>query len=340
MIKKLDEMPADKTQTAESVVKVAVIGTGVMGQNHLRVYDGLKGVKLVGLYDSDHMKASVLADQYNCTALSLLEDVVDAVDAISICTPSVTHHEFGKFFLNRKVHCLIEKPLAASQSECQDLIGCAKRANVKLLVGHIERFNPAVQQVFSLLKQGAKIQAIEARRLSSVSARIKDVDVIMDLMVHDLDIVLALARSGVERVYATEARTDVTAGGDYVTGLLEFKSGVTATVVASRMSQNPVRKLTVTTDRGAVEVDYQNQSADIYLKTSTIDRGSNSPFGQYASGISMESVQIRRQEPLQLELSHFVDIINSDQKPFVSGQQALDALMVVWEIQDIVKRGR
>ncbi len=329
-----------KKQLSEGILNVAVIGTGVMGQNHLRVYEGLKGVKLVGLYDVDKHKASTLAQHYNCVSFDELTDIVGVVDAVSICTPSVTHHVYGQFFLSNGVHCLIEKPLAASQTECEELIRSAEKAGVKLLVGHIERFNPAVQQVFSMLQQGAKIQAIEARRLSSVSARIKDVDVVMDLMVHDLDIVLALASSPVSKVYASEVKTDVTSGGDYVTGLLEFESGVSATVIASRMSQNPVRKLTVTTDRGAVEVDYQNQSADVYLKTSTIDRGDGSPFGQYASGISMESVQIRRQEPLQLELSHFVDIINHDLEPFVSGHQALDALKVVWKMQNIITCGR
>ena len=324
-------------QESHVPLRVGVVGVGVMGQNHLRVYDNLKGVKLVGLYDPDKQKAIQLAKAYNCIAFKNLEEMASQVDAVSICSPSVFHYESGCELLDKGIHCLIEKPLANTKSECSTLITKAEAANVKLLIGHIERFNPAIQQVFSLLKQGAKIQAIDARRLSSVSSRIKDVDVVTDLMVHDLDIVLALAKSKVQRVIGAQVKTPVSNGGDYVAASLEFENGILATVTASRISQNPVRKLTVTTDQGTVEIDYQNQSAEVFLKSSTINRGGEyEPFGQYASGITMESVQIRRQEPLYLELSHFVEIIRENKEPFVTGNQALEALEIVWEVQNMI----
>lgn len=333
-------MPQAKEKLPEAagrLVRIGVVGTGVMGQNHLRVYDGLKDAVLVGIYDPDHEKAAALATQYNCTAFSSQEKMAECVDAVSICSPSTTHHQCGLLYLDRNIHCMIEKPLATTRQDCLELIDRAKQSGVKLLVGHIERFNPAIQQVFSLLQQGAKIQAIEARRLSSVSGRIKDVDVVMDLMVHDLDIILALAQSEIQTVSASQVRTESSSGGDYVTGLLDFANGVSATVTASRISQNPVRCLTVTTDQGTVVIDYQNQSADVFLKSSTINRGGEfAPFGQYASGITMENIQIRRQEPLQLELAHFIDIIKNDGDAFVTGQQGLAALELVWEIQKII----
>lgn len=318
-------------------VKVGVVGAGVMGQNHLRVYDGLKNTRLIGLFDPDQLRAKELAAEYNCVSYPNLAELAAAIDAVSVCSPSVTHHECGHYLIDQGIHCLIEKPLATSQEDCLDLIEKAKLAKVKLLVGHIERFNPAVQQIFSLLRQGANIQAIEARRLSSVSARIKDVDVVMDLMVHDLDIVLALVDSKVTSIQASEVRTEESQGGNYVTALLGFENGIAASVTASRISPNPVRSMSVTTDQGTVEIDYQNQSADVYLKSSLVNRGGEyGAFGQYASSISMENVQIRRQEPLQLELKHFVDIIREDLEPFVSGHQALSALEAVWEIQKII----
>lgn len=319
--------------------RIGVIGVGVMGQNHLRVYDQLKDTVLVGCFDTDQKKNKDVAEQFGCRAFNNIEDMIGNVDAVSVCAPSSLHKEYGLFFLNRGVHCLIEKPLATTREDGGALIAAAERNNVRLLVGHIERFNPAVQQVFSLLSEGAKIQAIEAQRLSAVSARIRDIDVVADLMVHDLDIVLALARSSTKRVTAAQVSTEQSGGGDHVTTLIEFESGVLANLTASRISQLPVRRLTVTTDSGVVAVDYMNQSADIYLHSETIQRDrSITPFGEYSSGISLESVQIRRQEPLQLELMHFVDIVRNGGQPMISGEQALAAMELVWKIQAVLEK--
>ena len=310
-----------------------------MGQNHLRVYDHLKNAELIGFYEPDLDKCNVIEEKFGCKSFDSLEALADAVDAVSICVPSSFHIETGKVFLARGIHCLIEKPLATSREDCLELIDCAQSNNAKLLVGHIERFNPAVQQIFNLLTEGAKIQAIDARRLSAVSARIKDVDVVTDLMVHDLDIVTALADSPIKLLYAGAVRTEKSNGKDHVSVLLQFDSGILATVTASRISQNMVRRLSVTTDHGVVEVDYVNQSADVYLGHEIIRRDqSKRPFGEYSCGISLESVQIRRQEPLQLELAHFIDIIENDGEPLVSGEQGLAAMEVVWSIQDILEQ--
>jgi predicted dehydrogenase len=318
-------------------VRIGVVGVGVMGQNHLRVYERLKDAILVGCFDVDSEKNAEAAAQFGCRPFSSTEDMIGAVDAVSICAPSSLHRECGLFFLNQGVHCLIEKPLATTKEDCLALIDSAQRNDVQLLVGHIERFNPAVQQIFTLLSEGAKIQAIDAQRLSAVSARIRDIDVVTDLMVHDLDIVLALEGSPVKILSAAEVSTEKSHGGDHVTTLIQFESGVLANLTASRISQLPIRRLTVTTDSGVVAVDYMNQSADIYLHSETITRDrSISPFGEYSSGISLESVQIRRQEPLQLELIHFVNIIQTGAPPKISGAQALAALDLVWDIQAIL----
>jgi len=327
------------TTTAEinGKVRIGVVGAGVMGQNHLRVYDQLKNSVLVGCFDIDQDKNIEVAAQFGCVPFSHMENMIGEVDAVSICAPSSLHRECGLFFLNQGVHCLIEKPLATTKEDCLALIDSAQRNDVQLLVGHIERFNPAVQQIFTLLSEGAKIQAIDAQRLSAVSARIRDIDVVADLMVHDLDIMLALEGSAVKNMAAAAVSTEKSQGGDHISTLIQFESGVIANLTASRISQLPVRRLTVTTDSGVVAVDYMNQSADIYLHSETIQRDrSITPFGEYSSGISLESVQIRRQEPLQLELIHFVDIIQTGAPPMISGAQALSALELVWEIQAIL----
>ena len=188
-----------------------------------------------------------------------------------------------------------------------------------------------------MLSEGAKIQAIDAQRLSTVSARIRDIDVVADLMVHDLDIILALEGGAIKTLSAAEVSTKKSSGGDHVTALIKFESGVLANLTASRISQLSVRRLTVTTDSGVIEIDYMNQSADIYLHNEVIQRDRVlNPFGEYASGISLESVQIRRQEPLQLELGHFVNIVQTGNAPMISGAQALTALELVWNIQAVL----
>jgi len=326
------------TAKDNNTIKIGVIGTGMMGANHLRVYKELQNVELVGLCDPNPTTREKNARIYKCHAFQSYEEMIGQVNAVSICNPSIHHYECAKLMMTHGIHCLVEKPLATTPEHCMYLIQCSEDNNVKLLVGHIERFNPAVQQIFSLLQEGAKIQAIDARRLSAVSARIRDVDVAMDLMIHDLDIILALANSPVRKIKASQVRTETSSGGDYISALLSFENGITASVTASRISQNPVRRLTVTTDRGTVEVDYQNQSTEVYLQSSIIERDQHkNPFGQYASGITMENVRIRRQEPLLLELKHFIDIIQENKSPYVTGKQAKEALEIVWQIQDLIE---
>ncbi|TFH40423.1 MAG: Gfo/Idh/MocA family oxidoreductase, partial [Lysobacterales bacterium] len=295
-------------------VRVGVIGAGTMGCNHLRVYDSLKNAELVGFYDPDQQDSKALAEKYRCIAFETPEEAAKAVDAVSICSPSTTHGRVGEFFLNAGVHCLIEKPLATNEAECRALIDLAARKNAKLLVGHIERFNPAIRQLSLMLAgRGQKIHAIDIRRLSAVSQRITDVDVVADLMVHDLDIVIDLAGTKVSLNSAAAVGAGSDRGADHVTALLDLGGDAIACLTASRITQHTVRRISVTTDTGLIEVDYINQSVEIY-RHDRIKRtqGPAAQFGDYTLDIAMERVQVRRTEPLQLELSHFIDIIRQD----------------------------
>ncbi len=325
----------------EAPVRVAVIGVGSMGSNHLRVYDTLKNVDLVGIYDADMELAQCRAAEYGCHAFENLEDILKAVDAVSICTPSSTHCEVGLFFLNAGVHCLIEKPLAVTEEQCLDLIAAAKGSGAKLLVGHIERFNPAVRQLAKLLDGRASIQAIETHRLSAVSKRITDVDVVADLMVHDIDIVTSLARKKVVSVVAAGVKTFGSPGGDHVTTLLRFADESIACLTASRITQRTVRKLSVTTDTSLIDVDYMNQSVDIFLRDRVeLPRADESKEREYAIDTVVERLHVRRREPLQTELDHFINVILTDGVPLVSGEDGLSALRLVWQIQDQVRNSR
>lgn len=320
-------------------VRVAVVGCGYMGRNHLRVYDNLKDTQLVGFLEIDDEAAETVLAQHDCRRFRTLGELAGEVDAVSICSPSVTHEEIGLHFLERGIHCLIEKPLATSEAACRALIDAAEDSGAVLLVGHIERFNPAVQQVLALLDKGAQVHAIDARRLSSVSKRIDDVDVVADLMVHDLDIVCALIKDRVASVRAAGVCTPGLSGRDHVTGLLCFEGGATATVTASRITQYTVRELSVVTDRGVIAVNYMDQSVDIY-QHDTLRQSDDLAvrFGNYAIDIAMERIQVRRAEPLLIELAHFIDCIRNGTSPQVTGRQAMQALKLVWQIQRRVAR--
>ncbi len=315
-------------------IRVGVVGVGAMGRNHLRIYDLLKGADLVAIVDPDLERAGQLAAQYGCRAYGRVEDLVGKVDAVSVVSPSTTHAEIATYLLDNGIHCLVEKPLATTEEGGRAIIAAAERSGCVLLVGHVERYNPAIQQLADIIGGGVKIHAVDARRMSAVSARIQDVDVVADLMVHDLDIVLALVGEQVSRVRAAGVGTGGAGGGDYVTALLSFASGSLASLTASRITQNKIRELHLTTDQGFFSVNYVTQSLSIFQQGGAKDQPYKATQrGSYVLDIAMERVLVRAAEPLMLELQNFLDAINGTARPIVTGPQALDALRLVWQIQ-------
>jgi predicted dehydrogenase len=319
-------------------VRIAVVGAGTMGRNHLRVYGMLKNVELVGLYDSDPEAAAEAAELSGCRRFDRLDEIPCSVDAVSICSPTSTHGAIGQRMLEAGVHCLIEKPLATSEQECLGLIEAARASGARLLVGHIERFNPAVQQLAVLLNGKQAVQAIDARRLSSVGKRITDVDVVADLMVHDLDIVTSLIGAAVVSIEAQAVKTYGSPSGDHVVALLRFANDSIACLTASRITQNTVRKISVTTDVGFIDVDYIDQSVEVYLQDNVkMPKGGVSTFGDYTLDISMERVHVRRTEPLQMEIGHFVRVVRKNEPPLITGEDGLAVLRLVWQIQKCLR---
>lgn len=324
-------------------IKVAVIGAGMMGKNHLRTYKSLNGFELVGVYDIFPEAAQKAAEMFGIKAFASLEEVAAAVDAVSVVTTSVTHAEVGEFFLNKGIHCLIEKPLAATEDECLRLINAAKKNNVTLLVGHIEQFNPAVEQMHKILSDTSHICALEARRMSAASGRITDVDVAMDLMIHDAEVVLSLVKSPVANVHASAVRTAKSpAGKDYITALIEFKNGVTATLTASRITQARVRTLNVTTDDNYIDMDFINQSIAVHSQGRMHGvNAENLPENmRYGLKGSVENLFIMQAQPLASELTHFGNCINGKETPRITGEQALEALKVIWKVQNALNFGK
>ena len=318
-------------------IKVAVIGAGMMGKNHMKTYKSLNGVELVGVYDIFPEAAKAAAETFGIRAFSSMEEVAENVEAVSVVTTSVTHADVGEFFLNKGIHCMMEKPLACTEEECQRLISAAAKNNVVLLVGHIERFNPAVEQMGKLLSDTSKIRSLTAQRMSAASGRITDVDVSMDLMIHDVEVIQSLVKSPVVNIQAASVKTkESPMGKDYITALLEFENGATANITASRITQARVRTLTVTTDTNYIDMDFINQSINVhsqgrmpYVNPENIPEWMN-----YGLKGSVEQLFIPPTQPLSAELNHFLSCVRGEATPRISGQNALDALRVIWKIQE------
>lgn len=319
-----------------NTIKVAVIGAGVMGKNHLKTYKSLQGVELVGVYDIFPEAAKAAAEMFGIKAFSSMEEVAANVDAVSVVTTSVTHADVGEFFLNHGIHCLIEKPLATTEEGCRRLIDAAKNNNVTLLVGHIERFNPAVEQMGKILSDTSKIRSLTAQRMSAASGRITDVDVAMDLMIHDVEVIQSLVKSPVTNIQACSVKTpDKPEGKDYITAILEFESGATANLTASRITQARVRTLTVTTDTNYIDMDFINQSINVHSqgRMPYVNQESIPDWMNYGLKGSVEQLFIPTNQPLSAELNHFMDCVRGNATPRISGENALNALRVIWEIQ-------
>ena len=320
-----------------NTVRVAVIGAGMMGKNHIRTYKNMPGVELVGVYDVFAQAAQSAAETFGVKAFSSMDEVAANVDAVSVVTTSITHADVGEFFMNKGIHCMMEKPLATTEEGCIRLINAAKKNNVVLMVGHIERFNPAVEQMGKLLSDTSKIRSLTAQRMSAASGRITDVDVAMDLMIHDVEVIQSLVKSPVINVQAASVKTkESPEGKDYITALLEFANGATANITASRITQSRVRTLTVTTDTNYIDLDFINQSINVHTqgRMPYVNQEEIPEWMNYGLKGSVEQLFIPTNQPLQAELSHFVKCVNGEATPRVNGEQALEALRVIWEVEE------
>lgn len=319
------------TTGSEPHLSVAVVGVGEMGQNHARCLASMKGVDLVAVVDPDSEKCKEVATMFECRPLTSLSNL-PRLDAAIVAVPSASHAEVGCALMEQGVHCLIEKPLALDRTQAQLLVDVADSANVVLQVGHIERFNPAVRQLKELLA-GEPVLVANARRMGALSGRVTDIDVVMDLMVHDLDVVLFLMG---DKVDGLEARAvEGPNGPDHVTALISFEDDQMASLTASRITQNQIRQLEVTTRDRFFTVDYPNQELLIFRQRRI--EGADGDYdseGRYALDVDTRRVFVRRSEPLVAELQHFMGAVRGTHDSEVDGRCALKALDLVWAIQD------
>lgn len=309
-------------------IKIGVLGVGSLGQHHARIYSEMAGVDFVGVCDVDARRAQEIAAKFKTRAFSSIDEFAGQVEAASVVVPTDLHHEAGSLLIGKGLHLLIEKPIAATTAEAEALVALARKHNVILQVGHIERFNPVLS---FLEKSGAKPRFIEAHRLApypppreGLHPRGTEVSVVLDLMIHDLEVILHLVGSRVAEIRAVGVPV-LSPSEDIANVRLQFENGCVANVTASRISPEKMRKIRVFLSDAYVSLDYQSQSGEVYRKTGT--------------GIAREEVPVEKGEPLAHELRACADCVARRDEPVVSGEHASEALRLAVEITQCMRNG-
>lgn len=333
-------------ETNAPPIKVAVLGTGSLGKEHTRIYAELAAtgkVQLTGVFDVVSATARHIAEKHGVRAFNSIDEAAAGSDAVSIVTPTVTHHELAKTLLQQGRHVLVEKPMTERGDQAAELVALARQYNCILQVGHVERFNPVFKYLESVAREP---RFIETHRLSPYPARSTDIGVVLDLMIHDLDVVLAFVKSPVTSVEAVGIPV-LSKSEDIANTRLRFANGCVANLTASRVSPERMRKIRVFSGGAMtsyVSLDYRAQEGFIYriarddeeesslLKKLLAARDSTivSQFG--GKRVVREAVPVEKSEPLRLELQHFVDCVRAHRTPTVSGESAKRALDLALEI--------
>lgn len=319
-------------------VRAAVVGVGHLGQHHARIYAEMDGVELVGVSDVDRERANSIAARFGARVVEDFRELGSDIDVVSIAVPTVNHFKVASWFLERKIPVLVEKPICATVAEARRLTELAEKQGVCLQVGHVERFQP----VFRAGKQlDLHPRFIEAHRLAPFSFRSTDIGVVLDLMIHDLDIVLHLVGAPIRAVHANGGAL-LSQAEDIASARLEFENGAVANLTASRVSLNTMRKMRVFSPQVFLSLDFDKKYAFSAKKAAGFDEKlsekwealSNTPPDQIAGMaaiafrdlIEIKELRLDEQEPLQAELSSFVDAVTSGRTPEVPGEEALLAL--------------
>ncbi len=315
-------------------VKVGVIGVGNMGWHHARVLSLLQDADLIGVADPDEKRGNLATDTFGCKWFKSYEALLEEVEAVCIAVPTLMHHKAGIDCLQAGKHVLIEKPIAASQEEASSLIEAAKQAERLLQVGHIERFNPAFRELIKVVAN-EEVVVLEARRHSPHADRANDVSVVLDLMIHDLDLILELAQAPVVRLAAVGGRSG-NGPIDYVNATIGFGNGVVASLSASKMSHRKIRSLSAHCRDSLVETDFLNHSLHIHRRA---HEWYSADHGEllYRNDGFIEEVSTTSIEPLYAELEHFLQCVRGEEEPTVDGLQASRALKLADLIESSVE---
>ena len=319
-----------------SSIRVGVIGAGYLGQHHARIYSQLPDVNFIGVADTARQRADKVAKTTGTKAFYDPQALLGQVDAVSIVVPTVSHHEVAGMFLEKGVHVMLEKPMTRTLSEADHLIELAEKHKVVLQVGHLERFNSAIRRLAGIIREP---RFVEVHRMGGFADRGTDVDVVLDLMIHDIDILLSLVPSDVYEIRA--AGTPVISQSiDIANARIEFKNGCVANVTASRVSREPMRKIRIFQPDAYFSLDYKKQELVMARRLQSTDRPSFfSSLRRLPGmpGIVVERIKMKKEEPLKAELESFIQTVRSGEKPIVSGCEGREALKVALQVVEQIR---
>ncbi len=301
--------------------RVGVIGVGHLGQHHARIYAGMPDVELVGICDTDPGRARLLSRKYKTSYFQDHRQMFGIIDCASVVVPTELHFAVAKDFLENGISVLIEKPMARSVEEAEGLLSTAQQKGLTIQVGHVERFNAAVM---ALNEVQGNVRFIECHRLGPFKKRALDVGVVLDLMIHDIDIILALVKSEIASIDAVGVNI-LTDHEDLANVRIRFKNGAVANLTASRVTDKEMRKIRLFKDDCYISLDYVKQESVLYRKIN--------------NRITGKLINIKKEEPLKKELEAFIGCIKSGERPLVSGEEGRDALKIALQIEDAIKQG-
>ncbi len=313
---------------SERIAKVAVAGVGSLGVHHARIYSELPEVELVGVFDTNQEHAKAIAEQHGTKVFESLDALAGEVEAASVVVPTDGHRKVAGQLLEKGIHLLVEKPIAATTAEAEELVALAQENAAILQVGHIERFNPVLS---FLEREGANPRFIEAHRLApypppreGLYPRGTEVSVVLDLMIHDLEVILHLVGSRVEEIRAVGVPV-LSSSEDIANVRLLFENGCVANITASRISPERMRKIRVFSEDTYFSLDYQEQAGVMYRKTKI--------------GIQPQEIPVEKGDQLTHELRSFVQCVIRRDKPIVSGEHAAEALKLAVKIMSLIRQG-
>jgi predicted dehydrogenase len=316
--------------TNSDKIRIGVIGVGSMGRNHARVLSQNENCDFIGIYDVDEARAAQICEAYGCQGFGNLDSILNSIDAVVVAAPTFLHGDLGTECLNRGKHTLMEKPLAASVVEAESLVKLAEAKGVILMVGHIERYNPAISLMISNIKKNKEpVISFEARRLNPFDGtRCLDVDVLYDLLIHDVDLALEIADSEILNIisFGKEVYSNLV---DDAHTLLRFKNGITAVFWTSKCSPRKIREIAVTTKTRFYQADSITRTLTIHTSR---DVNPLSDGVCQMGDIEVEEILQAQKEPLRAEIDDFLRSIETNSSPTANGRRALNSLVVLEQI--------
>ncbi len=321
-------------------IKCGVVGVGSLGQHHARIYASLPGAEFAGVFETDNARAKEICAKYNCRRFASLDELGEVCDAVSVVVPTDKHAEIALPLLAKGCHLLIEKPICASLAEAEQVLASAQKNSCLVQVGHVEHFNPVMT---FLEKEAGHPRYITAERLAPYQMRGTEVGVVLDLMIHDIGIVLALVKSPLARIDSVGIHV-LSKTEDIANARLQFENGCVANLSASRLSLKKAREIRIFQGDAYLSLDFMNQSGHLVKKSDIITYGLKMKIGLVKPGdhnsVPVHQIPIEKGEPLALELAHFVESVTKAKQPKVGAALGKSALEVAITITDQIRAAK